>query len=85
MAISDVQVTVRGAGFLIKELREKKDLQAKDLAARAEIDPSVLSRIENNVLGMSTEVLTRIAGALGMPPIKLARMCLDRVQRFSEE
>jgi len=75
-----VQFTVRGVGSLIRELREAKSLQAKQLAAAAEIDPSVLSKIENNSLGLATDVLIRIAAALDIAPLDLAQRCLARVQ-----
>jgi transcriptional regulator with XRE-family HTH domain len=78
---SAIQITVRGAGGLIRELREKKSLQAKELAQLSGIDPSVLSKIENNLLGLSTDMLNKIAPVLGINPIDFASKCLDQLRK----
>lgn len=51
-------------GDRIKELRKKKNVDAKDLAQRIGIDASNLSRIELGKYSVGLDVLTKIANAL---------------------
>lgn len=52
-------------GSRIKELRELKSIEAKQLAILAKIDPANLSRIENGKYSIGLDVLSRIAYVLG--------------------
>lgn len=52
-------------GERIKELRKKKNLDAKTLASRIGIDASNLSRIEQGHYSVGFDILSKIAAALG--------------------
>ena len=52
-------------GKRIKQLRKENGVDAKTLAARAGIDPSNLSRIEQGHYSVGFDALTKIANALG--------------------
>lgn len=52
-------------GKRIREIRETRGLEAKDLAKLAGIDASNLSRIENGKYSVGLDILTKIAIALG--------------------
>ena len=51
-------------GERIKELRKKKNLDAKSLASRVGIDASNLSRIEQGHYSVGFDILSKIANAL---------------------
>jgi transcriptional regulator with XRE-family HTH domain len=51
-------------GERIKELRKKKNLDAKTLASRIGIDASNLSRIEQGHYSVGFDILSKIANAL---------------------
>ena len=52
-------------GERIKELRKKRNIDAKTLAYRIGIDASNLSRIEQGHYSVGLDILSRIAYALG--------------------
>lgn len=52
-------------GSRIRQLREKKGMEAKALAKLANIDAANLSRIERGRYSVGLDVLSRIANALG--------------------
>jgi DNA-binding XRE family transcriptional regulator len=52
-------------GSRIRQLREKKGMEAKALAKLAKIDAANLSRIERGRYSVGLDVLSRIANALG--------------------
>lgn len=52
-------------GARIREIREQRGIDAKDLAKLAGIDPANLSRIENGKYSIGFDILSRIAMALG--------------------
>ncbi len=52
-------------GLRIRELRKKKNFEAKKLAKVADIDPANLARIEQGRYSVGVDVLYRIAVALG--------------------
>ena len=52
-------------GERIRELRKKKNLDAKAVASRAGIDASNLSRIEQGHYSVGLDILSKIASALG--------------------
>ena len=53
-------------GARIRQIREKKGIEAKHLALMANIDPANLSRIENGKYSVGFDILTNIATALGV-------------------
>lgn len=55
-----------GLGGLLIRLRTERGLGQKQLAARAEIDNSTLSRLESNGRGVSREVLARLSDAMDL-------------------
>lgn len=52
-------------GARIRELREKKNMEARDLALLAGIDAANLSRIEQGKYSTGLDILSRIAHILG--------------------
>ncbi|OJX73980.1 helix-turn-helix transcriptional regulator [Leifsonia sp. 71-9] len=54
-------------GTALRILRQALGITARDLAARAGIDPSFLSRLENGARQPSPPVLRRLAHGLGVP------------------
>ncbi|PKH08185.1 helix-turn-helix domain-containing protein [Moritella sp. Urea-trap-13] len=58
-------------GKQIKITRIKKDLTQQEVAARADITPSYMSRIESGSVSTSVEKLCRIAQAIGCPASEL--------------
>ncbi|MDW8006457.1 MAG: helix-turn-helix transcriptional regulator [Thermomicrobium sp.] len=60
-------------GQRIRALREAQGLRQEDLAARAMVNQSYLSQIENGKRDPSLDVLERIADALGIPVADLLR------------
>lgn len=51
-------------GKAIKEIREEKDLEAKELAQKADIDAANLSRIEQGKFSTGIDTMNKIASAL---------------------
>lgn len=58
-------------GGRIRELREAAHLRASELAEKAGLDPTALSKIENGRRGVKTVELARIASALNVSPLAL--------------
>lgn len=52
-------------GCRIKQLREERGVEARDLARLADIDAANLSRIENGKYSVGLDILSKIATALG--------------------
>lgn len=52
-------------GNRIKQIREERKLDARDLAKLADIDAANLSRIENGKYSVGLDILSKIAAALG--------------------
>ena len=52
-------------GIRIREIREERGIEAKDLAKLAGIDAANLSRIENGKYSVGLDILSKIATALG--------------------
>ena len=61
----------RELGKLIKIKREKTGLSLNKFAVEADIDPAILSRIENLKQGIKINVLENISRALNISPAKL--------------
>ena len=53
-------------GAKIRQLREVKGMEAKQLAVLADIDAANLSRIEQGKYSVGLDILTRIANVLGV-------------------
>ena len=53
-------------GARIRQLREVKGIEAKQLAALANIDAANLSRIEQGKYSVGFDILTRISHVLGV-------------------
>jgi transcriptional regulator with XRE-family HTH domain len=53
-------------GTRIKKIREEKDLDINDLAAKCGFSRALVSQIENNLISPPISTLLRIANALGM-------------------
>lgn len=52
-------------GKRIKEIREERGIEARDLAKLARIDAANLSRIENGKYSVGIDILSKIASSLG--------------------
>ena len=52
-------------GVRIREIREERGMEARDLAKLAGIDAANLSRIENGKYSVGLDILAKIATALG--------------------
>jgi len=52
-------------GTKIRQIREEKGIEAKDLAKLANIDAANLSRIENGKYSVGLDILSKIASAIG--------------------
>lgn len=54
-------------GKIIRTFRKQRNMTLKDLALKAEISPSYLSQIENDIVNMNISVLENISKALNVP------------------
>ncbi len=61
----------REVGARIRRMREAVGLQAQDLAARVNLDPTAISKIENGKRAIKAVEVTRIAEALKVSPLAL--------------
>ena len=52
-------------GSRIRQIREERGIEARDLARLARIDAANLSRIENGKYSVGLDILSKIAAALG--------------------
>lgn len=52
-------------GGRIRQIREDRNIEARDLARLADIDAANLSRIENGRYSVGIDILSRIAAVLG--------------------
>ncbi|MCF0126749.1 MAG: helix-turn-helix transcriptional regulator [Clostridia bacterium] len=52
-------------GTRIREIREERGIEARDLARLAKVDPANLSRIENGKYSVGLDILSKIAATLG--------------------
>jgi len=53
-------------GARIRQLREERKMEARELAVLSKIDPANLSRIEQGKLSVGFDILTKIADVLGV-------------------
>ena len=65
-AIGDRSKERERIGARIRQLREAKGIEAKQLASMAKIDAANLSRIEKGRYSVGLDILTRISHALGV-------------------
>jgi transcriptional regulator with XRE-family HTH domain len=56
-----------GIGSKIRKLREEVGLTATELAAKADLSPSMLSQVERDIVAPSISSLRRIAATLNVP------------------
>lgn len=61
-------------GPMLRELRERRDLQMKELAERAGISESFISRLESGDRGLSRETVDALADALAVSSVERYRM-----------
>jgi Zn-dependent peptidase ImmA (M78 family)/transcriptional regulator with XRE-family HTH domain len=61
----------REVGDRIRRIREAAGIQAQELAARVDLDPTALSKIENGRRSVKSTELARIADALRVSPLAL--------------
>jgi Zn-dependent peptidase ImmA (M78 family)/transcriptional regulator with XRE-family HTH domain len=61
----------QAVGARIRLIREAVGLQAQDLAARVDLDPTAISKIENGKRAIKAVELVRIADALKVSPLAL--------------
>ncbi len=61
----DRQVERIRIGNRIREIREEREIEARDLAKLAGIDAANLSRIENGKYSVGIDILSKIAASLG--------------------
>lgn len=62
---SDREEERRRIGAQLKTIREKKKMEAKNIARLAGIDPSNLSKIEAGKYSVGIDILSKIAGTIG--------------------
>ncbi len=65
MSPGDKQGERTRIGSKIREIREKKGIEAKDLARLTNIDAANLSRIEKGKYSVGLDILSKLASALG--------------------
>lgn len=64
-------------GRRLEKLRVERGLAKNELAARASIDPSTLTRIESGERGASRTVLDRLVAALDLSPAEYSDLLTD--------
>ena len=58
-------------GSRIRAIRRQREVTGAELARKASVSPSYLSRLENGHLSSTVSTLTRIMGALGVPVLRV--------------
>ncbi|MEA5128316.1 MAG: helix-turn-helix transcriptional regulator [Proteiniphilum sp.] len=76
-ASTDYSTERKRIGAKIRQLREEKELEAKQLARMANIDPANLSRIEQGKYSVGLDILTKISQVLGMK-VDLVHMDIEQ-------
>ena len=72
-------VRLKSAGEVIRSLRQERGLSIRALASQLHWDKSRISKYENNAIAMSTDVIEKLAGAFGLPPLALLLRCIRHV------
>jgi transcriptional regulator with XRE-family HTH domain len=58
-------ISLKGSGTALRELREEQGLGLREVAVKAGLQPGVLSKYENNIIGIPLDITPKIAKALG--------------------
>lgn len=76
-------------GRRVKTLRKRAELSQPELAERAHLSPSYISRLERGQVNPKTLDLEKVAGALGVSQIELRgddeRMIVERLGEFEND
>jgi transcriptional regulator with XRE-family HTH domain len=71
-----IELSIAGAGDVIRAERERRGHSLRNVASHMGCDRGLLSKYENNQVGLSIEVINKIAEAIGERPEALACKCL---------
>ena len=71
----------KALGLAIQRLRNERDLKSREVAERADVNPTHYSRLENGRVNPSWAMVRRVAEALGLPVSELAA----RAERIARE
>ena len=71
----------KALGLAIQRLRNERDLRSREVAERADVNPTHYSRLENGRVNPSWAMVRRVAEALGLPVSELAA----RAERIARE
>lgn len=70
-------------GPILRRLRLEKALSQEELAARLDVSPSYVSRMESDIKKPSLEMIFRLASSLEMKPHELIKAIEDRFSLYS--
>ena len=71
----------KALGLAIQRLRNERDLKSREVAERADVNPTHYSRLEIGRVNPSWAMVRRVAEALGLPVSELAA----RAERIARE
>ena len=71
----------KALGLAIQRLRNERDLRSREVAERADVNPTHYSRLENGRVNPSWAMVRRVAEALDLPVSELAA----RAERIARE
>jgi transcriptional regulator with XRE-family HTH domain len=71
----------KALGLAIQQLRNERDLKSREVAKRADVNPTHYSRLENARVNPSWAMVRRVAEALDLPVSELAA----RAERIARE
>lgn len=74
-ASNDIKLT--GAGDVLRELREQAGLSLREAAGKLDWYPGELSKYETNKVGVSLEIVEKIADLVGKPREAVVLQCLQ--------
>lgn len=60
-------------GPVLRRVRQDKGMSQEELAARLDVSPSYISRMESDIKKPSLEMVFRLAGVLGLAPYELIK------------
>lgn len=80
MSKLEEDVFFKGAGSVIREYREQKELTLDVVAARIGVNKSTLQRYETDETPLSNSMIKKIAKALRVKATVLMRDCLFRIR-----
>lgn len=64
-------------GPILRRFRQEKNLSQEELAARLDVSPSFISRMESDLKKPSLEMIFRLSGALSIKPHELIKAMED--------